>query len=61
VTVNSASHVGWHIVPLTSVAVQSPTPPFSGAAEASHAGPEVSRQKPDVSTPASHALGPVTA
>ena len=30
------SHVGWHVVPLASEQVQSPAPPFEGAADASH-------------------------
>ena len=42
-TVYPDSHVGWHVLPLSSDAVQSPgvpltTPPLIGAAEASHAG-----------------------
>ena len=30
-------HVGWHVAPCASVAVQSPLAPFAGAADASHA------------------------
>ena len=34
--VNPSSHVGVHESPSVSAAVQSPTPPFSGGADASH-------------------------
>ena len=37
-TVYPESHVGWHVDPLTSAFVQSPTPPFAGGADASHGG-----------------------
>ena len=35
-TVYPESHVGWHVEPLARELVQSPTPPFVGAADASH-------------------------
>ena len=34
-TVYPESHVGWHVEPLASELVQSPAPPFLGAADAS--------------------------
>ena len=41
-TVYPESHVGWHVDPLARELVQSPTPPFVGAADASHGlGPHV--------------------
>ena len=41
-TVYPESHVGWHVDPLARLIVQSPTPPFVGAADASHGlGPHV--------------------
>ena len=30
-----ASHVGWHVVPLSRYSVQSPAPPFAGGEDAS--------------------------
>ena len=36
-TVYPELHVGWHVDPLAREPVQSPTPPFVGAADASHA------------------------
>jgi hypothetical protein len=35
-TVYPESHSGWHVEPLARELVQSPTPPFVGAADASH-------------------------
>ena len=35
-SVYPTSHVGVHVLPLASVDVQSPTPPFVGATDASH-------------------------
>mmetsp|Transcript_9768 Transcript_9768/g.44500 ORF Transcript_9768/g.44500 Transcript_9768/m.44500 type:complete len:153 (+) Transcript_9768:96-554(+) len=35
-TVYPELHVGWHVDPLASELVQSPTPPFIGAVDASH-------------------------
>mmetsp|Transcript_7271 Transcript_7271/g.32022 ORF Transcript_7271/g.32022 Transcript_7271/m.32022 type:complete len:211 (+) Transcript_7271:978-1610(+) len=35
--VKPGSHVGWHVEPLISVSVQSPTPPSCGGVAASHA------------------------
>ena len=35
-TVYPALHVGWHVDPLARELVQSPVPPFTGAADASH-------------------------
>ena len=35
-TVYHVVHVGWHVVPLASAFVHVPTPPFVGAADASH-------------------------
>ena len=35
-TVYPELHVGWHVEPLARELVQSPTPPFAGAVEASH-------------------------
>ena len=35
-TVYPELHVGWHVDPLARELVQSPTPPFVGAADASH-------------------------
>ena len=37
-TVYPELHVGWHVDPLAREPVQSPTPPFVGAADASHGG-----------------------
>ena len=56
-TVYPALHVGWHDDPLTRELVQSPTPPFVGATDASHGlGPHVAA----VSDPALHELVPDT-
>ena len=35
-TVYPELHVGWHVDPLARELVQSPTPPFVGAVDASH-------------------------
>ena len=35
-TVYPELHVGWHVDPLVNELVQSPAPPFVGAADASH-------------------------
>ena len=35
-TVYPESHSGWHVEPLARELVQSPTPPFVGAVDASH-------------------------
>ncbi len=35
-TVYPELHVGWHVDPLAREPVQSPAPPFAGAADASH-------------------------
>ena len=40
-TVYPESHVGWHVDPLARELVQSPAPPFVGAADASHVYDEV--------------------
>jgi len=66
-TVYPSLHVGWHVDPLASEFVQSPTPPFTGAAEASqgfpyHALGGPSRDDDDSSTrayDASHAVATV--
>ena len=56
-TVYPALHVGWHVDPLARELVQSPTPPFVGAADASHGlGPHVAA----VSDPRLHELVPDT-
>jgi hypothetical protein len=44
-------HVGWHVDPLANELVQSPTPPFVGAVDASHGFAE---QVAAVSVPALH-------
>jgi hypothetical protein len=41
-TVYPESHVGWQVDPLAMEPVQSPTPPFVGAADASHGDPDTS-------------------
>ena len=56
-TVYPALHVGWHVEPLARELVQSPTPPFVGATDASHGlGPHVAA----VSVPRLHELVPDT-
>ena len=56
-TVYPVVHVGWHVAPLASAFVHVPTPPFVGAADASHGlGPHVAA----VSVPALHELVPDT-
>ena len=54
-TVYPELHVGWHVDPLASELVQSPAPPFAGAADASHAFAE---HVAAVSTPKEHELVP---
>ena len=49
-------HVGWHVEPDASELVQLPTPPFAGAAEASHVGSVT--HVAAVSTFPAHELGP---
>ena len=56
-TVYPESHVGWHVDPLARELVQSPTPPFVGAADASHGFAE---HVAAVSVPALHELVPDT-
>ena len=56
-TVYPALHVGWHVDPLARELVQSPTPPFVGAADASQAFAE---HVAAVSVPALHELVPET-
>ena len=56
-TVYPESHVGWHVDPLARELVQSPTPPFVGAADASQAFAE---HVAAVSVPALHELVPDT-
>ena len=56
-TVYPESHVGWHVDPLANELVQSPTPPFVGATDASHELPL--QTAVSVSTPASQDLDPV--
>ena len=41
-TVYPELHVGWHVDPLARELVQSPAPPFVGAADASHGDPDTS-------------------
>ena len=50
-TVYPELHVGWHVEPLARELVQSPAPPFVGAADASHGFAE---QVAAVSVPALH-------
>ena len=50
-TVYPELHVGWHVDPLANELVQSPTPPFVGAVDASHGFAE---QVAAVSVPALH-------
>ena len=56
-TVYPDSHVGWHIKPLARELVQSPAPPFVGAADASHGSAE---HVAAVRVPAVHELVPET-
>ena len=56
-TVYPESHVGWHVDPLARELVQSPTPPFVGAPDASHGFAE---HVAAVSVPALHELVPET-
>ena len=42
-TVYPELHVGWHVDPLASELVQSPTPPFAGAVDASHGESDVNK------------------
>ena len=56
-TVYPALHVDWHVDPLARELVQSPTPPFVGATDASQAFGE---QVAAVSDPALHELVPDT-
>ena len=63
-TVYPESHVGWHVDPLARLIVQSPTPPFVGAADASHGRlaehvaavsvPRLQEDVPDTVYPESH-------
>mmetsp|Transcript_7092 Transcript_7092/g.31080 ORF Transcript_7092/g.31080 Transcript_7092/m.31080 type:complete len:124 (-) Transcript_7092:101-472(-) len=63
-TVYPELHVGWHVDPLASELVQSPTPPFIGAVDASHgfaahvvsaiSVPALQDVVPDAVYPASH-------
>ena len=57
-TVYPESHVGWHVDPLARELVQSPTPPFVGAADASHG--RFAEHVAAVSVPALHELVPET-
>ena len=57
-TVYPESHVGWHVDPLARELVQSPTPPFVGAADASHG--RLAEHVAAVSVPALHELVPDT-
>ena len=41
-TVYPELHVGWQVDPLAKELVQSPTPPFVGAVDASHGDPDTS-------------------
>ena len=56
-TVYPELHVGWHVEPLASELVQSPTPPFAGGEEASHGFKE---HVAAVSVPAVQELVPET-
>ena len=56
-TVYPELHVGWHVDPLASEFVQSPAPPFVGAADASHGFAE---HVAAVNVPKEHELGPDT-
>ena len=56
-TVYPSSHVGWHARPLARGFVQSPTPPFAGAADASQGSPT---HVAATSVPAEHTEGPET-
>ena len=56
-TVYPESHVGWQVDPLAREPVQSPTPPFVGAADASHGFGE---QVAAIRFPAVHELVPET-
>lgn len=57
-TVYPTSHLGWHAAPDAKLAVQSPTPPWAGASEASHA--DASHFATAVSVPALHLVAPDT-
>ena len=50
-------HVGWHVEPLAIVSVQSPAPPFVGAADASHG---FAAHVAAVNVPREHELEPDT-
>jgi len=52
-TVYPESHVGWHVDPLARELVQSPAPPFVGAADASHVEDEVQMFPPKETVAAS--------
>ena len=52
-TVYPESHVGWHVDPLARELVQSPAPPFVGAADASHVEDEVQMFPPPETVAAS--------
>ena len=56
-TVYPELHVGWHVDPLARELVQSPTPPFVGAADASH---EFAEHVAAVNVPKKHELVPET-
>ena len=56
-TVYPELHVGWHVEPLASELVQSPTPPFEGAVDASHGFAE---HVAAVNVPSEHELVPET-
>ena len=56
-TVYPELHVGWHVVPLARELVQSPTPPFVGASDASHGFAE---HVAAVNVPREHELFPDT-
>ena len=52
-TVYPELHVGWHVDPLARELVQSPAPPFVGAADASHVEDEVQMFPPPETVAAS--------
>lgn len=56
-TVYPAVHTGWHVLPEASELLQSPTPPFIGATDASHGS---GRHMAAVSVPAKQDDGPDT-
>ena len=50
-TVYPSSHVGWHVDPNASELVQSPTPPFKGAVDASQSLGSTTCTEYDISKP----------